>query len=323
MHLRRWTALIALLAITLLPGTAAGERMVRTSERDGQGPLIPDCRNVSNVARNEVYRTNSYLSTWGSALLEGATQGLGEGLAGEGEIAEAIRRATVRPSTEGNLVFNELPRRFSPYCRAYTGSRQVIARSVGEILPLLGNPVELSDEDTGIFRTGIIDRRHPMAQWKDSYLITVEEAEPNRIIVRVLRTLYISRDGTTYNRGISSGQNELWIFTQIADRYQRVEAEQAAAAAEATRREAAAAEARRNAAAAQAARRDALTTRYGAAIANAIATGRVIRGMTMEQVVEARGQPERRERISGSEELWSYGSQRVVFINRRVTHVSN
>jgi len=104
-------------------------------------------------------------------------------------------------------------------------------------------------------------------------------------------------------------------------------AEQQLAAEEAARVLASEAEARRSEAAAQQsraardARRSDLVSRHGAAIADAILAGEVNPGMTQQQVVEARGQPSRREELTPTEQIWHYGSERVMFSNGRVTFV--
>jgi hypothetical protein len=117
----------------------------------------------------------------------------------------------------------------------------------------------------------------------------------------------------------------------VADSIARVNrlmgAEQQLAAEEASRRAAAEAEAERVAAAARQAeaarnaRRADLTARYGAAAANAILAGQVQQGMTPQQVIEARGQPGRREEVTPTDHVWHYGSERVFFSDGRVTYV--
>jgi len=73
--------------------------------------------------------------------------------------------------------------------------------------------------------------------------------------------------------------------------------------------------------AAQNARRSDLVSRHGAATADAILAGQVNAGMTPQQVIEARGQPSRREDLTPTEQIWHYGSERVMFSNGRVTFV--
>ena len=203
------SATIAAACSTLQPGA------LRTNENDGQGALVSGCSNVSQTARVEEYVTGFYLTTWGSAWMEGASEGVSAATSNEGAIGDAIRMALIQPEEDGDFVFNELMTSVRPFCRVYAATRADVANAVATILPKLGNPILLSDERAGIFRTGTIDRQHTSARWKDSYLITVEEERMNRIVVRILRSVYIQRD-IEYNQGESSGQNEMWIFSQIA-----------------------------------------------------------------------------------------------------------
>ncbi len=73
--------------------------------------------------------------------------------------------------------------------------------------------------------------------------------------------------------------------------------------------------------AAQNARRNDLVSRYGATTADAILAGQVTAGMTPQQVIESRGQPNRREDLTPTEQIWHYGSERVMFSDGRVTFV--
>ena len=65
-----------------------------------------------------------------------------------------------------------------------------------------------------------------------------------------------------------------------------------------------------------------LTQKYGQAIADAIYSGVVLKDMTMEQVVLARGAPEKKEAIPPNAELWHFDAGEVAFDNGRVTYVS-
>lgn len=157
------------------------------------------------------YITGSYLSTWGSASMEGAVEGFSEGLR---DAAKDSNRQ--RSGTTENV--NLLPFSAEPYCRAYFGNRQDISRIVAEILPLLGNKILVSNEEVGVFATDYTERQHLMAGWRDSYEITVSSEGSTRTVVRVLRKLYISRSRGVFNQAISNGHNEAWIMTQIEQR---------------------------------------------------------------------------------------------------------
>lgn len=201
-----------LLSSIILAGAcvAPGAPVLRTSADDGQGPLIPDCKNVSSQTRIDDYDTGSYHTTWGSALAEGP--GLGTRLS-----EELTGRSGATRGDDGNQYY-ALPNQPEPYCRSYVADYAAVAKAVTQILPNLGNPITSEDEEAGVFTTGFINRAHTAAAWRDNYTITLQQSTEGRVIVRVFRDVYISRRRGTYNQGISSGHNEAWVLTQIADR---------------------------------------------------------------------------------------------------------
>jgi hypothetical protein len=73
----------------------------------------------------------------------------------------------------------------------------------------------------------------------------------------------------------------------------------------------------------QAAHHQALVKKFGTELAVAIETGLVRKGMTMEAVLEARGQPSQKERIPPDAELWTYGADRISFVKGKVTYVGH
>ena len=101
---------------------------------------------------------------------------------------------------------------------------------------------------------------------------------------------------------------------RVADEAHRLQAERDAqarrASAEAQRQEAT-----------RAARRAELVARHGATMADAIASGQVLQGMTQQQVLETRGQPNRREELTPTDQIWHYGAERVMFSAGKVTFV--
>ena len=64
-----------------------------------------------------------------------------------------------------------------------------------------------------------------------------------------------------------------------------------------------------------------LVARFGASDAGAIEAGVIRKGMSMEAVRLARGEPARKEVIPPNAELWTYGAQRISFVSGRVTYV--
>jgi hypothetical protein len=209
----KFTHLIAGMGLAL--GLFASSRVYAA---DTSAPPKLDCKLVSPTDKTRDYITQFYLTSWASASFEGATQGFSEGL-GQGNVGEAIRNAMIRPQKTVQAIFNELPTSIKPHCRVFATDRLAVAQALASIMPQLGNVVLTSDIRTGIFKTDVIDREHWRAKWKDSYIITVTDEGEDQVRVRVLRTIYISRDqGVTYNQGISDGHNEKWILAQIAAR---------------------------------------------------------------------------------------------------------
>jgi hypothetical protein len=210
-------ALLLLAAACAAPGAPP----LRTAG-EAEDPLIPNCQNVSPDARVEQYDTEHYLTTWGSAAYEGAAQGFSEGL-GHGPLADAVRKVVLHPAENRDAIFNSLPAGIEPFCRSYNTDFADVNTVVRQILPLLGNQVLVSKPQIGVFVTAPVERSMPVAKWRDFYVITVTPLGL-RIEVKVLRAVFICRDGVTFNQGISVGQNETWVFTQIADRLARMPA---------------------------------------------------------------------------------------------------
>lgn len=210
-------ATLILAAACAAPGTPK----MRTSAADGGGPLIKGCQNVSRAARVEKYQTQFYLSTWASAWLEGANQGFREGLADEGGVGSVIEAVLVPPNLIAGKTYNMLPSPPDAYCRSYDAEPRAVSRAVASIMPFLENPVTVSDTARGRFETDFKRRQHKAAEWVDRYIVKVLSSGPRTTVVYIFRVLYISRDGRTFNQGLSVGHNETWIFTGISDRLRK------------------------------------------------------------------------------------------------------
>ena len=222
-----------------------GAQKVRSTEADGEGPLIPNCYNLSETSRVETYITKFYMTTSGSAAWEGAANGIQAGFDDSSSVEYAIESALSGPNlgADGEKIFNDYIGVIRPYCRAFAADRRSVATAVSTILSLLGNTILVSDIERGIFKTDLIDRTHDdledvdvpkflkvfakPSRWKDAYSITVTEERTNRVIVKIQRSVYISRIEHTredkslvwssYHQAKSIGHNEAWVFTQIAD----------------------------------------------------------------------------------------------------------
>lgn len=235
-----FTLCYIMFAIAIVGCSAPGAPRLRTNINDGEGLLIPECQNISSSTIVKKYITGSYLSTWSSAFVEGATEGVWNGLGKEVPnkvknrddlIKWYIKKGILQEnySIKDNKFFVEngqmsIPVNFdhllfssTPYCRAYEADALDVSRAVSNIITLLGNDVLLSDVNSGLFITGFIDRQHSAARWKDRYIITVNDEGVKQTEVKILRELYISRRNGPFNKAISVGHNEAWIMTQISN----------------------------------------------------------------------------------------------------------
>jgi hypothetical protein len=230
---------LSIFIINIVGCSTPGALRLRVNKSDGEGPIIPNCQNVSNSTRVDNYITGFYLSTWGSAFLEGASEGMWDGLGKEmpnrvknrdGLIKYLITQGILQEnySSKSNKLsidqgqmslpvnFDSLIFSSPPYCRVYEASALDVSRAISSIITTLGNDILLSDIDSGLFITGFIDRQHKAARWKDRYIIIVENQSPARSVVKILRELYISRKNGPFNKAISVGHNEAWIMTQVS-----------------------------------------------------------------------------------------------------------
>mgnify|MGYP003385614849 CR=1 FL=1 len=236
--------LLLILSITVFVGCAApGTPLIRTTQHDGEGPLIAECKNVSNKDRIEVFNVHSYLTTWGSALKEGAIEGFREGLQNAEDeakitvesikLAEKLavelsdtfsrkeRRDQLQSSPEPDWTEekNELPSKAIPFCRKYPANSSAIFTAAKTVLGTLDHQISKIDEELGFLETEFVERSHPGARWRDKYVIYID-ANPDELdhsVVKIFRTVYIDRSGNTFNEAESVGHNETYILTRIAD----------------------------------------------------------------------------------------------------------
>lgn len=191
---------------------------LRSSEADLQGALVAGCKNVKAGAVLGGYDTGFYRTTWGSAWKEGASAGLAEGLSSnETRVTAAVRAALLKPVGNEERVFVGAFSGPQPYCRVYQSSRKAVADSVANMVRSLGHDMVVSDARKGIFRLGLVERSHRAAKWKEGYIMTVTEERTNRVVLRILRNVYISRAGDDYFQGDSDGHNEAWIMQEVAN----------------------------------------------------------------------------------------------------------
>jgi len=208
------------LLLPLLAGCASTAPELRSGATAGQGALIEGCRNLADDAKLVRSARPGYATTRMSALREGAAAGLQEGLNDNGPAYAAIAGSLANPvAGESDDVFQDGFLSPKAYCRAYANDRRLIAELVPELLRELGHTLEAGSIEDGTFRTRLLDRESRDAKWKDNYIVTVTEERTNRVIVRVLRNIYISRQDSAFHQATSDGQNEAWILMQIEDAF--------------------------------------------------------------------------------------------------------
>jgi hypothetical protein len=204
------------LPLLLASCTSLGPQL-RTNEADLEGILVPGCKNVSKRASNATYHRSSYRTTWGSAWAEGAVAGVDDALTrNESQLTSAVRNALLLPVSNEDGVFKSLVGGIEPYCQVYETNRREAAVAIQDILQSLGHTMIVQDVGRGIFQLGLIDGSHQAAKWKEGYVVTVTEERMNRVVVRILRNIYISRMGSAYYQGKSDGNNETWIMQELS-----------------------------------------------------------------------------------------------------------
>jgi hypothetical protein len=198
--------------------TSPGGPIIRTSDADGFGELAAGCQNISPLTPSLYYETDYYLSTWGSAALEGVQSGLQSGLKVDPD-DDAKERFTKEFSAvviarvlgyDGSLPPKDL------YCMHYETSPEQLAEFVQDILPILQNEISDGTLQKGVFKTDFYDREHAAAKWRDRYGIHVRPTDDGTADVTVYRDLWISRLDEPYVRARSNGGNEAWILQSLS-----------------------------------------------------------------------------------------------------------
>lgn len=136
-------------------GPAPGTPLIRVTSTDGEGPLIAGCENVSRGDQSILFKTDRYLTTWGSASREGAAAGLYDGAQqGFRDLGLAAPDEDVRILAYGKLPDSKI------FCRRFTASPHQIHPIVQDLLPNLGYPWAYQNALDGEFQTIYADRMH-------------------------------------------------------------------------------------------------------------------------------------------------------------------
>lgn len=228
------------LAVTIaLVGCAApGSPQMANSQAEGEA--ISNCQNISAGNKVDQYITDSYLTTWGSAGVEGAMEGYKqEETSMMASLVDLVSGGSkpdghAVPQNRRGVASNKAPLTATPFCRKYTANFARVSEAVSRVLPQLGNKIILSNKQKGQFETDFMTRSrgqwHLSAEartkpkslvtspiWKDKYTILVSQQSPTVTELWVLRSVYINRSGKAFNQGFSVGHNEAWIMSRVEE----------------------------------------------------------------------------------------------------------
>ncbi len=210
-------------------------QMYRSDVSIGDGPLIANCQNLASQYREEAFVTEFYLTTWSSALQEGAQEGIRTALDDQRTIntpgntylrqlldtnlgrRDTIARLLSSPTANWRIKTITLFSLPKPVCRRYLSRSKDVSRALVRTLSRIENKLIVSDGNWGVFETDFRERKKGNVRWRDRYVVFVDQDDEDGSIVRVFRDIYIDRSGSMFNQAISSGQNEAWILTQIQD----------------------------------------------------------------------------------------------------------
>ena len=213
--------LLIILWFALASCAAPKAPKIRTSASDNEGPIIPGCQNISPSFRPVDVIEKFYLSTWSSAVIEGALAGAKRkpGIPSHSAIfGNTIVETTQKAERLGKYRLINLLKGPQPFCRQFNASAKRITQIIKPILLRLGEPKSRSLPQGRIFHTEFKQREHSAASWIDAYFVAIVEEAPEKSNIYVYRPLYISRDsGYSYGQGISVGYNESWILARIGD----------------------------------------------------------------------------------------------------------
>jgi hypothetical protein len=232
-----------LICIFFFGCAAPGTPIIRDAASDGDGPIIPNCYNVS-LGSNALtlpnrFIKNRYLTTWGSAWSEGAREGYREeldktGLGGSGGDVQlfallnwlsgreaALSRLRKSPASAWPERVNTLAESPTPFCNYFFASSLTIFDLVEKVFQQLDYPMALVDRKSGVLETGFVERKHGAARWRDRYVVYVNPTLPSESTVIVFRSVFIDRSGNVFNEAKSAGHNEAWIIGQVVENLKR------------------------------------------------------------------------------------------------------
>lgn len=210
-------AFILALAACAAPGQPS---MITPTEASAVGE-IDGCQNVSPANAVSDFDTKYYLTTWGSAFLEGASAGVQEALeekSGPGSIIIGFLTPTPSAYQDTTITAASLPP--DPYCMTIDKPASIVERSLQQTFANLaeyGYDYRLLARDPLVVTTNLVSRSHRAARWLDRYTAYASPISSERTALVIFREVYISRDESGYYQGYSVGKNEAWIMARVRD----------------------------------------------------------------------------------------------------------
>lgn len=215
--------LIATLCLLILCSCGRGPGAPPLVDGSSRGfQVVPGCQTVHPNVVDATFTTGFYLTTWGSAISEGARAGVRDGVGSQPEGAGLIIAAALSDSI--SIGGDELvPKRTAsePFCMVVNSPMSTVRRAQTETfreLRTFGYRQIRSRTSDGLFQTSFVKLEHSSAKWYDRYSSSLLPISSSKTVVFVYREVFISRYGDPYFQGESVGQNETWILSRIRDR---------------------------------------------------------------------------------------------------------
>jgi hypothetical protein len=221
---RKSSILIIVLPILFacaLPTKALSEQnkgiVIRTNEQDGQGPIVPNCLNVSSLNKFITYDPFYYRSTNISIFREAIHAGF---LAKQDVDNEKNRFVRFKKEFSYALmtqIFGTDGRnpKDPAFCMVFDASESDVSRVVGEVM----NSIDLKsiyNNNELMYYTDFIERNNlSRNKWRERYGVDLAILDSDQVAVKVYRGLQISRGNEAYVKAISDGNNETWILKRI------------------------------------------------------------------------------------------------------------
>ena len=207
---------IALIFLSFVSACSAPGTPPTVSKASGLSSSQLACQLVSPSAKQPPFITEYYLTTYKSALAEGARSGLREGLIETG-LQPIERELRQNEFILGNSLFVRNSKQAKPFCMVFRHSKKSVLSALSKTLNSLrasGYGVSKKNFSNGFYKTTLVPRAHRSADWYDRFIVSTASIDDS-IVVYVFREGYISRGSFEYFQGFSVGNNEAWILGQI------------------------------------------------------------------------------------------------------------